>query len=388
MIFAFCGAAIGLAAWGFSASAAYALAMLVLLTFSASRIDTAVLFGAYFIGGAVPPLWVALGGLEGHFFKPEALATLSCWLIVLTLPWLLWPGKNAPLRSRLVGGFGALAASILPPFGAASIMNPVLGLGWLAPASGVVGVVTFAAAWGIILVTKPRVRLAILLLLLASIFVLPHRIPAEDSTVVAISSRESAIAATSRDEDVRRITSIAQIVRTRPDVERVFVWPEWHLDAYEKSYDEVFESALRPELLGRSVLIGALVSRTGERRSGALLIDEERVVFVDQRQPLPFSLWRPGLDGHFPSHWTQNPIVRVSGRRALLIFCSEELSPLWSWWQLAFKDPDNIIVLASHRWTADDGIEDFTARHSTSSALLFGVPLARAIHYGSDNRTR
>lgn len=98
---------------------------------------------------------------------------------------------------------------------------------------------------------------------------------------------------------------------------------------------------------------------------------------LDSRQPVPVALWRPGARISAIRGDINQPYLMISGRRAAMSLCFEDLL-WWPHWRALLDKPD-VIVSQSNGWFDSDlALANIQRQSIESVARLAGAPLLRA----------
>lgn len=394
ILLAILGAFVALLGWnGETAPAAITLIPLLWMLTPAGRAAFALTFG-YFSAST----WVlAEGAVVFGSSVGEILVMVSAWLVQASLLAGLW----AFAREWGRGGFRLLLAGLLvqisvlvPPLWLVGVASPVLAWGYLMGGSGWLGLVVGLVAplalglWLISMRSSDRFKI------IASI--LP--VIALASYTVDLDTRSSAgaYAVQTRWGDsgqsgfehvllrYPKIVAAVEVLRKSSGTTTV-VFPEAILGTVFESSGVAGEFDLVRPLArqGLQVLIGADRRVDGRLVESIMVINrDQRVEWVNARQPTPGSLWRPwSQDGYAADWWSVPRVTIADGRVALISFCHEDVMPGFFLSALLMGEPPDLVIsVANNWWMRSDFGSRQQAQHALALPKLFAIPIIRSVN--------
>lgn len=399
------GILLGLASWGEYSSPAVSLALPLFWAVAPSRISAFSLSFAYQLTVVrfLPPF-------AGVWFDSLALGVLA-WIgqgLLGASTWaLLWPKTKAPLTVAL-WTLAVLVLSVALPW--ASVVcagNPVVGLGYLLPRFGWIGIGLYliavpAAAGALIKASSTNfkwarfahlVAPASALVIAIGLGIVGDKLDASDSGRGRVAGRIGAIHTewgkfpADDLEVITRIDRIGKIVRGLAggsDGIDTVVFPETIIGLYEVGTAGVMKGSvlINAASAGQTVVVGADVPLGGGRYQNVAIIyrPDGTSSYIAARQTPPIATWAPWLkDGHFPADWTSTSTAAVGGGiKARFMFCFEEYMPLLHLISEA-REEHQLVIAMSNGWGSRNSLNSaIQSGHTEGMAKLFGKTWIRA----------
>jgi hypothetical protein len=378
------GWSFGFLAWG--EGRAPTLAVLLPLLFIGFSRSSAIWLMLGYYAAAVRGVVTASAAFYAEASHPTVVG-IVLWLALvclLTAPWGVasLAGKRYP---RLAGGFAVLAmiALMVPPLGIVGAANPWLGVGWILPGTGWLGL----AGYVLLLIVYPVLRRSKQVLVSVAILGVLFTLHGEETHIVyegikAVQTRWGA-APTSLSEVVDRMTLIGQTARQEAARgTTAIVFPELVLGSWSDNYRQVWDIEIRKQTRRSpvDVAVGAgTATAQGQMANSLLVAHAGHTEAVSARQTVPVSMYRPWEPrGGYAADWSRREMTTIGGKKALVLFCYEEYLPGLALSTLVRSKPDFILSVASTWWSAESSGRIVQKRHAESIAVLFGLPLVRA----------
>jgi apolipoprotein N-acyltransferase len=384
--------------------------------------------GSYYLSGSavLPATWAAFFGEQA-----SPLAGVALWLasaVLLALPWWACWAPHSASPARLAGGLiAALVLVSVPPLGIIGWLNPLLAAsvlfprtGWVGLGAGVVLMLALAAAarapwrwrWP---AAHDRVRAdgrpgrracalragaALLCVALAATAAAARMIepvppPAGWLALDTALGRTPVNYAETIARQVDLIAAVRAAVEPAgepagsPDAAqpapapalRVLILPEQVAGRWSAAQQAVWSRLLAP-YPAVQVVFGASVEGSGPGRSrNAVLVGPTAPrVLASSRQPVPFSMWRPGAAASYDAQWFARGVSALAGERVLWSICYEDYL-VWPFLRsLARERPTLIVSVANGWWVRGSGQDRLQALHVQAWSRLFNLPLLRAVN--------
>ncbi len=352
------------------------------------------LFFAYYLVGtrALPGAALRLYGAW-----PGLPLGVSLWVVLAlaaALPWVaLHPDMEAS-RPSIVGRLlAASALSLLPPLGLCAWLQPVHCAGWLFPGAGwagLLGTLVLEAwlalggrRWGEGRRAEALPPLIAFGLLCAQALQggYPLIEPPPGWLAVGTVAEPFPAQLPTTLQQSRRLLGLAR--RGLREGAKVVVLPELAAGRWSPLLATAWEADLRRHTRsGATVLVGAAVE-VGEGagfRNSLLALDSSGWREFPARQPLPLVLWRPLGEPLAQADWQRPGVRRIGAERALVLICYEEFLPALILRDFFLDPPSLMLTVADSRWSGDSDAARSQALHSRGWALLFGIPMLRAVN--------
>lgn len=379
------GAAVGLASWLTSLPMAVASVVVVLHLVLQRRVDVVCLWLGY-MAPCVWPVVSAILAFDDTFPLVPAWSTGLCLPALVTAAWALsWVTPAASVGKRICSLTLPLALTALPPMGVVALQHPIYASSSLFPGLGWAGIGLTVTGWALIAVAR-RVHWS-LVMGLASILVAcawwAHATEEPVSVgrppnVLPIQTQRNP--ASSYAELVANTSDLAATIRESPQNYDLIVTPEGSVTKLTPGVATLLRDLLASNT-GSTLLIGAAREGKGTRlENGALLVQGNRSRYIQQRQPIPFGLWRPWHEEHYGAIWDIDPTFQVNGKTLLLKVCGDELNLTFHLLDSFRYNPDGVVIIANYWWSEEAWHSDLANRHMRAWTRLFGMPSWRAMN--------
>ena len=396
----FVGLALAFAAWGPGRTPALALLLPLLWVGAPSRATAFVLTGAYHLG-----VVRFLPEFAGNWFQ-SLTAGYGLWIAVGLLcggAWALcWPKDRGALRVVLSAA-AALVLTVVPPFGAVLPGHPLIGMGYLFPASNWFGVcafllVTVAGCW-LARTWLPRRypnRLCtggVLMLVVAAFLWFVGATPDSNGGKVAgrIGALDSRWGGYPKRDSLEVMSRISQVglatarLAGGDDGINTLIFAESVLGVYDPSLYPVIELEVlrKTRETGQTVVVGADLEYGDKQLQKIAIVFRPDASYVTARQSVPVAEWKPwARKSHFPVDWLATSTVDIGGGiRARIMFCYEEyLTGLHLLSEM--QGEHQMVVAISNLWASENTLTSFVqASHTEGMARLFGRKWVRAVNF-------
>lgn len=380
------GAVLGTAAWGQGRVPVLALALPLLVMFSASRLQAFFIAFGYSLG--LTRYHVAF---VGGWFHDNLLIGAAAMLLVASITGAVWCVGWTSSRRLIVRGLAITGAWLLALAMNAGVPgHPVIAVGYVLPGSGWGGVAASLAYLWLALsvpgaIRRPQLQYAcgagFMVVLLGAGFLLYQ--PPPVGVVRGIQSEATRWGLLNGEDDA--LGRMQRMGATKVDqLAATVVWPESIIGRYDPSMYQVLNlELLEPSRrAGRTQIVGMDIPTPGNRElnSAVAFYPDGRTATATARQPAPLSLWRPWRHTDtFVADWTAHNILTVGqGDRAAVIFCYEEYMPVLYLLNEALDHP-TIYLAMTNTWAAKDAdAASIQTWHSLGMARLFGRPYVKA----------
>ena len=319
--------------------------------------------------------------ISAVYFAGGTYAGIIPWLAasaILSIPWIiLWRPGSEGLWWRIPT---ALLVSATPPICIIDWASPLTAAGLLYPNSGFTGLF----ATGVLAVTLAIRNWAFVAAMVASSVIANtvYRQPVTPTTWIAINTEFGNIHDPKNPMPEFIAAEYIQQAATASDA-KVIIFPEAVVPRWTEATDAFWKPTLeRVQARGRILLIGAGVpipNSPAELRNTVVVRGSSSITF-DQRIPVPLAMWKPWGKDRVPMNLTGSPTITISGERAAIFICYEQLLP-WSY-LAAFTDHPTVLVgIANASWTKHTVIPKYQAAALQSWGRLFGTPVISATNY-------
>lgn len=395
------GLLLSVAAWGPGRTPALALMLPVLWVMSPSRTAAFVATAAYHLG-----VIRFLPDFAGTWFASVGAGYLM-WMatgLVCGLAWALcWPRSSGSSRV-VIATLAALVLTLGPPVGAVLPGHPLVGMGYLAGATGWVGVALFFVAtaglcWFFRVWIRSKVGTArwivplVVMILGVFLWLDGDRPDASGGQVVgkvgALHTRWGEYPKRDSLEVMSRIEKIGwatEALAGGVDGVDTVIFPESAIGVYDPSLLPAVELEVlrKTRRSGQTVVVGAdLPGRDRTMQKAAIVIRPDGSLSqVAARQPVPIAEWRPWSGASsIPIDWLGESTVDIGGGiRARVMFCYEEYIPTLHLLSEALST-QHMVVAVANLWAATDPLaSSIQASHTEGMARLFGRPWVRAVN--------
>lgn len=335
-------------------------------------------------------------------FTPEPLGVavgMAGWVGFVFLVATLWvlTALGSSRWTRVVTIMAMQAVLLVPPAWLLGIAHPVLGIGFLLGGAGWIGLAVGLAApsiVGVMLRGSPQrvPYVAILALVLAGL-----SWNGADADLrfgpgtFGVVSRAGPPTAPDMDA-AARLPKLADAIRAAnegaegADRLKLIAFPEAVIGVANESLPLLVRIELQPVVDKEKVSAFVGVDRLllGRRQVSALLVTPgQPPQWIDARQPMPVTLWRPWESDGFEADWSRSSLAVVPGvGRVWISFCFEDVVPGFALSAIWRHRPDMLISMANNWWSTEAGSQA-QARSIESIARLFRIPLVRSVNLRS-----
>jgi hypothetical protein len=332
------------------------------------------------------PIWLSFGVMGG-------------------LVWgMCWSAKGTP-TTQAARALLALAVLTVTPLAVFVYGSPLVGVGFLLPGWGWVGLALYALAVASLIFklhnsgisqSQPLLLVAIGGFLSVLVFATgetPDLSSRQRGKVVgeyaALNTRLGGYPLTP-DDQVTRIETLASVLKTLTDGSnqhdgvKLAVLPEAVLGLDSDGLHYVIRSEWLPILRagGISVIYGVdrPLARGRFANNAVLLRPDGSTSSVSAKQTPPVAQWAPWSEGlHFPAGWMNRSVLEVApGIRARVMLCFEELIPMLHLISEATEDHQFVIAMANHWPKGGKMVGHFQSLHTEGMARLFRRPWIRS----------
>jgi len=363
-----------LGALAFKASVLVPLSLLVLTLWANARSRwTAFLVGvSYFIGFtlAVPQ---AVCGYQDISIE-QALITILLWwpcaAMIFALPFALFWSSGASIRIKAPL---LLLTLLLPPFGVFGIGHPVLAAGAMFPGTGVSGI-------ALVLMVSP--------LYATSYFWLPVALsgilsslhyqyqPPSDPSIYALDTHLASTTTrtpTSLSNDWLKPGLLRAQLLDLPKSASIVVLPEEIAGVFTNELIARWSAVARET--NKTLIVGGDSLISGKPVNTLLRFGRASSdILYTQRQPVPFSMWKPWSASAYPISFTADSVAFVEGKKLGFLLCYELLTP-WTVIQTAIQHPDTIVGATNIAYARKTSLFELMELHRNLWSALFGIPI-------------
>jgi hypothetical protein len=332
---------------------------------------------------ASAPIYFNLGASVWKTLRQLSVLWVGASL-TLALPWgLLWTDIDAPFWSKALRTVGVFVLLTLPPIGLWGWGSPLLSAGYLLPYTREAGIVLLLFVWPALWHCAGRKRgvfwTAIAVIALYAAYMSPSsrlqaRSPQDWQGLytpfgLLYSGSSNAASAFMR----YQILSVVLEKTTAKYVvlpETIAGWWGTPTEELWRPTTEWFASQ------GRTLFVGAETSLAGTKKYyNVVQIRGKNRGTVEQRYPVPFSMWNPFRENGAVADWFGGGgIARVDNLSVGILICYE---PYLYYPCLATltRRPDVLVAVSNSWWSRTTDIPMLSDKSVTSWALLFDVPL-------------
>jgi len=382
MIYLLLGMLLGYLSWGFTLE----MTLLSLSLFFAyllleRRYDLFLFALGYYLVGSRGLFF----GVE-HYYDNLLYALLSWGGVALlsSVVWILiWSNS---FKRRLYLFPLALLATILPPMGFISWLNPLPTIAILFPTFGFWGllfefilVYLLVFAWRryqskeykpLLLTLSPLLFLP--LVQLSS----PPKSPIDSNLEVINSSIEYAPITFDKSEEYRRIKKFFYLVQNSDS--STLLLPENALGNYSDLQSMVWSQLDRD----KTIFAGANIYNGRYTKNINILMrldHNSSEILYRQRVPVLVEMWKPFTDRGTEATLYKQPTVFINGVESGLFICYEQLLT-YPYLQTFFYQPKMLIGVSNLYWAKDTNIKTIQEQTMQLWSHLFGVPLKFSVN--------
>lgn len=332
------------------------------LLFKADSRMQAFFIALFYHMGATRSL--ALGAAK--FYDDSIFFGLTIWALGNAFNGLIYGAlwhRHANIRIFTIT-LGILATA-LPPLGVLGWANPLTAAGVFFPGTGIAGLLYILGLY-VCLAARSRGFLNVFVLL-----GLWCQITSKVSKVDEIAGLSTSFQKTEDQGqgDFERQRSL--MGRVRNVKEKIVVLPEGILSGgWSEAGERLWAKEKKTVLLGVDLKLG---------RSENIMVDSKRGKVYQQRQPLPFSMWRPFDSTSYAAQWFESPTIEVDGQKLAPLICYEGFL-VWPVVHSYLAGATHIIATGNYWWAKHDGLPVIHESIIKSWSRLFSMPFAMAVN--------
>jgi hypothetical protein len=333
-----------------------------ILLFKADTRLQAFLIALLYHMGATRSLALA----AGRFYGDQIFFGVTIWALGNCINGLVYAAAWhwRPSVRLFTIPIGVLATA-LPPLGVLGWANPLTAAGVIFPGAGIAG---FAYLCGLYVSLASKQRGFVKALGAISIWCLftakvPGSGPVAGMSTSFQKTDDGGIG------DFGRQTELKQ--RVRSVGAQIILLPEGIVTG---GWTEVGRRFWSKE--NRHVLLGAEL-KTGSPEN--VMVDTKSGVIYRQRQPIPFSMWRPFDSSGYPARWFDNPVMEVGDRKMAPLICYEGFL-VWPIVHSYLAGATHIVATGNYWWAGKEQIPVIHRSVMTSWSRLFSIPYTMAVN--------
>lgn len=333
----------------------------VLLFRCESRIQAFTVAALYHLGATR-----ALALAAGQFYGQDIFFGVVIWLLGNGINALVYAAlwHSAP-RIRLYTIPLAILLTSVPPLGIVGWANPLTSAGIFFPGSGVAGLFYII---GLYVCLASRQHSFIKVFAILSLWCFASFKTPKINFVSGISTNFQRTEDSGL-EDFKRQTSLFGKVRSAK--ERIVLLPEGIVTG---GWTEVGQRLWSKE--SKSVLIGAEL-KIG--RPENIIVDSKSGTIYRQRQPVPFSMWRPFDSSSYAASWFENPLIEVDGKKIAPLICYEGFL-VWPVVHSYLAGATSIAATGNYWWNHGKEIPVIHESIVKIWSRLFSIPYTMAVN--------
>ncbi len=380
-VFSVAAAAVGGVAWSGHLAALAVSVVFPPLCFAQDRRLGAYAVAAAYYGAASWPLI----GVAALFLGPGASTAsgVLLWLAATALlaapcP-LLW---GASRKSCLWRAPAAVLASCVPPLCIIGWASPLTAAGVLFPGTGWFGIVGVLALAGS-LRAHPRTAILAGSILAATTNIVYPGDPAPPPGWEGVDTSFDGLG--SDTEDPAAAFQAAEWLQQRAleSKAKVIIFPETVVPRWTEATDLFWEQTLAAlAASGKTVVIGAglPILNSTLHENAVLIRGRGGPDSFLQRIPVPIGMWRPFCRAGVPLHLFGAGVIRISGHRAAILICYEQLLTRPVLASAVKARPDVLVAVTNDHYVTSSVVAAVQAVAIKSWARLFAVPTVRAVN--------
>jgi len=303
----------------------------------------------------------------------QALSAILLWwpsaAMIFAVPFALFWSDTKPLtfRAPLL-----LVTLLLPPFGIFGMGHPVLAAGALFPATGLFGIALIIALSPIYVTSYCWCGL-----LLSAALICMHGglQPLTDVSILAID--------TDFDSNANKTTHNLTTDWLRPSELRARLLGSAPTASILVLPEEI-AGVFTPEILNRwsalaretnKILLvgGDQISSMHPSNAFVAFSSDNNNTLYTQRQPVPFTMWKPWSTRAYPISFMNRSVAKVRGKKLGFLLCYELLIP-WTVLQTAAQHPDVIVGATNISYARNTNLYALMELHRKLWASLFELP--------------
>ncbi len=341
----------------------------VLLFRAESRL-TAFLVALFYQMGASRSL--AIGAAK--FYGDDLFFGLIIWAAGNALTALVYAGLwHRKQRFRLLLIPVATVLTALPPLGVLGWASPLTAAGIIFPGAGLAG---FLYLIGLYAALAAPASGATKLFAILSIYCMITAKTPKESGIEGLSTSFHRTEDHGAEDYGRQTKLIGMAAKSKG---KILLFPE---NIVSGGWTSVSEKLWQKASSQRTIIVGATVLEPGDN-DGKLnvmaIMENRKTSYYVQRQPIPFSMWRPFLTNGYEASWFANPTVNVGGKSTAFLICYEGFL-VWPIVHSYIAGAERIAAAGNYWWT--DGRDIPTIQHSIirSWSRLFSIPYSVAVN--------
>ena len=333
----------------------------VLLFRCESRLQAFMVSALYHLGATR-----ALALAAGQFYGDSIFFGVFIWFIGNGINALVYAAlwHSAP-RIRLYTITLAILLTSIPPFGVVGWANPLISAGIIFPGSGVAGLFYVIGLY-VCLATRQRnfVKVFVMLSLWCFATLKTPKLNSVSGISTSFQKTED-----SGLEDFKRQTALFAKVRSAK--ENIVLLPEGIVTG---GWTEVGKRLWAKE--PKSVLVGAEL-KVGPPEN--IMVDTKSGTIYRQRQPIPFSMWRPFDSSSYGAAWFKNPLLEINGKKIAPLICYEGFL-VWPIVHSYISGATAIAATGNYWWNRRKELPVIHESIIKSWSRLFSIPYTMAVN--------
>lgn len=315
------------------------------------------------------------------FFGSDAAAVITgavLYLAAICINAAVWAAAWGP-KARVLRALAALAATCLPPVGLIGWSHPLVAAGWLFPGAGLVGAFMTALLAASFLAKRMRWAGVLTGFAVAS-NVFAALIPSQNNSDFVGHSTEFGDAS----KVIFQVAPAIEKMAATDPKNSILLLPESTLGRLDEWKFE-FLTGLEPRIksVNQVAIIGAEVSdetRPDGYKNGLVVIGEEKPRFIEQRVPVPVSMWRPGSARGASADIFASGITTIKDTKVATLICYEQLLTFPALVSTAFK-PQALLAASSAWWAKDTSIPKIQRASAIGWARLSRATAVLAVNF-------
>jgi hypothetical protein len=341
----------------------------VLLFRSESRLTAFLVAFSYQMGASRS---LAMGA--GKFYGDDLFFGVIIWAAGNALTALVYAGLwHRKRKVRLLFVPVAMVLTALPPLGILGWASPFTAAGIIFPGAGLAG---FFYLIGLYAALSARASGAIKLFLILSLYFQMTAKTHEGSGIEGISTSFHRTEDLGSGDYGRQMKLIGLAEKSKS---KTILFPE---NMVSGGWTSVPEKLWRKASRQKTIIVGATLFKTGDddgKLNVLAILEKGRASYYIQRQPIPFSMWRPLSRNGYEANWFKNPTVNAGGKPTAFLICYEGFL-VWPIVHSYLAGAERITAAGNYWWT--NGRDIPTIQHSIirSWSRLFGLPYSVAVN--------
>lgn len=309
----------------------------------------------------------ALALSAARFYGDDQFFGVITWALGNAINGLIyaavWSGRP---QVRLYSGLLGMILTALPPLGVLGWANPLTAAGVIFPGSGLAGFL-YLMSLAMSLATGSRGFIKVFLLL--SLWCHSTAKVSGPMNIEGLSTSFHKTSDGGRGDYPRQVALIKKVQESSAEI---VLLPEGMVTG---GWTEVSET-LWSKKSRKTVLIGAEL--LSDRPANAMVNTRTGSVYR-QRQPIPFSMWRPFDEESFEAGWFSTPLIEVGGKKLAPLICYEGFL-VWPIVHSFLSGAQGILATANFWWADGDQIPKVHGSILKSWSRLFSLPYAVSVN--------